>query len=669
MTIRCTHALLCFFLLICMAACRPAHLGDPAVVAEDRTVFTKPPTRIVSLYPTASEIIAAIGGADNVVGVTIHDRVQPGLENKPMVGGFANPDMDRILALSPDLVIASPFHGEMIQHLRRMGIPVLVLNTGAFEDGATNIRLLGSILGREKEAEEKVAGEQAYLELAAAKVLKLNANPGHRRLRTVRLMGFTENSLMVPGDDSFQNEMIRRAGGQPPEFGKNGAVISLTPEQWRAFNPEAVYSCGLDQAVIREKLGAPEWSGVVAQKTGNLFSYPCDLTCRVATRYGYFPLWLSSDLYGKEYCNPRNQTAPDHVLTKVPRKLPFAYAPTAEIVTSRIFDFPAKTLLIRFTGPQKVLSSLSGWRDGVMFVGNHSTPSSSWSVTHHLGLEKSEARTSAALGLNSRTSTLLFTGADMDNLAYTERASDGLKVGVFATAGVKGNAMRAAIDTGNYVEPGTINLIVLTNRQLTNAAMTRALITVTEAKTAALEDLDIRSSYSGTAATGTGTDNVIVVAGNGLPANLTGGHVKLGELMATATYAAVREAIAKQNRLSSGRDIFQRLAERQVFPSTLIMHCDTTCGDGDKRKLAGDLETLLLDPSYAGFIAGALALSDSFERGLVPDTSLFSRFCLDMAGEVAGKKVTVLQPVITDKGVAPPLREALNALITGLLQR
>ncbi|MBR9986561.1 MAG: adenosylcobinamide amidohydrolase, partial [Desulfosarcina sp.] len=72
----------------------------------------------------------------------------------------------------------------------------------------------------------------------------------------------------------------------------------------------------------------------------------------------------------------------------------------------------------------------------------------------------------------------------------------------------------------------TINIIVLANMRLTPRAMNRAIISATEAKTAALQDLDIRSSYTPMTnpATGTGTDNIIVVQGDGTRIDNAGGH-------------------------------------------------------------------------------------------------------------------------------------------------
>ena len=86
------------------------------------------------------------------------------------------------------------------------------------------------------------------------------------------------------------------------------------------------------------------------------------------------------------------------------------------------------------------------------------------------------------------------------------------------------------------------------NFSLTDGALARAIITATEAKTAALQDMDARSSVSPeNQATGTGTDNMIVVSGNWTkkPISSTGGHIKTGELIGASTKTAVAEAIKK----------------------------------------------------------------------------------------------------------------------------
>jgi predicted amidohydrolase/adenosylcobinamide amidohydrolase len=145
------------------------------------------------------------------------------------------------------------------------------------------------------------------------------------------------------------------------------------------------------------------------------------------------------------------------------------------------------------------------------------------------------------------------TAADMDNLAVVSKHYGPLTVTVLATAGARTNAIRTGVDAGTHIEgktpAGTINILVLTNIRLTDAALARSLITVTEGKTAALEDLKVPSTYTPTVqATGTGTDSVIVVSGTQEPqASYTGGHSRIGELIGKASYEAVLESLGKQN--------------------------------------------------------------------------------------------------------------------------
>jgi adenosylcobinamide amidohydrolase len=104
---------------------------------------------------------------------------------------------------------------------------------------------------------------------------------------------------------------------------------------------------------------------------------------------------------------------------------------------------------------------------------------------------------------------------------------------------------------GHFINAtGTINVILLTNAVLSDGAMARAIITATEAKTAALQDLNVRStSCPQYQATGTGTDNMIVVSGAGrsTPLRLTSGHTKMGELIGFSTKTAIAEALKKHD--------------------------------------------------------------------------------------------------------------------------
>lgn len=222
-----------------------------------------------------------------------------------------------------------------------------------------------------------------------------------------------------------------------------------------------------------------------------------------------------------------------------------------------------KTLIVRFPEARRALSTSDGLVDSRAAI-NHGAHPELWkrvsmrfngqdgrggkAYTEHVLGTAAEG-----LGLSKAEVTHMATAADLDNLAIVTRSHGPLTVTVLATAGAKSNAIRTGVDEGRYIEgaepAGTINILVLSNIRLTDAALARALITVTEGKTAALEDLQVASTYTpGVQATGTGTDSIIVVSGTSTPtASYTGGHSRIGELIGKATYSAVVESLGKQN--------------------------------------------------------------------------------------------------------------------------
>lgn len=226
----------------------------------------------------------------------------------------------------------------------------------------------------------------------------------------------------------------------------------------------------------------------------------------------------------------------------------------AKILYHTYRRFDVKTLLITLRENHRVLSTKEGFKE-VRFVANHYNPPPLWDYIHR-NYGEFEKWLPHALGISSQEIAFLSTGADMDNLATREEDYQEFMVSCLTTAGVKGNAQRMGVDKASSVErngkfekiSGTINIILLTNATLSDGAMARAIITATEAKTAALQDLDVRSTYTPeNQATGTGTDNLIIVSGKGPFVRYTGGHAKMGELIAVAVKRAVIEALKKNS--------------------------------------------------------------------------------------------------------------------------
>jgi adenosylcobinamide hydrolase len=245
----------------------------------------------------------------------------------------------------------------------------------------------------------------------------------------------------------------------------------------------------------------------------------------------------------------------------------------AKIVYLTYEEFTLNMLLVSFGEKRRVLSTRDGFKT-VQFASNTyihpgllNRVSAKFEkhipVTFEFELEK---RLLDTLGIAYGEIALLNTAVDMKHLAVCEKSYKKFAVCCFATAGAKNNALRMGTDKGDWVERdgtytlGTINIILLANVNLSEGAMARAIITATEAKTAALQDLDVRSTYSPKyQATGTGTDNIIIVSGNEScePIQCSSGHTKMGELMAVSTKTAVTEALKKHDKRLHLRALFR----------------------------------------------------------------------------------------------------------------
>ena len=655
---------LCCLLLVCLFPCQAFSRVAFSPSDAERRFQARPPLRIVSLVPSITETLYEIGAGDTVAGVTIHDTWPPGVSGKAVVGGFFAPVLERIFALNPDLIIVADLH-DNVRKAAAGQVPVLTVTTDSLADGLENMKRLGALFHRSQQAEALVRRIGSQLALTAQKVGRI---PDNQRKRVIRLMG--RDRVMAPGDDSFQNDLIRAAGGIPPRLQKNGQVVEITKGQWTAFNPQVIYGCGDDRKTARNLLRRPGWEEVEAVKNHRIFYFPCELTCRVSPNTGAFVAWLTARIYPEQMGGHDCRIQAAAVTGRRPIDVDLPWVQRAEILSSQESDFTCKTLVVDFKAPMTVVSTLEGERRGMLTVGNHYKSMPAWVVNHATEVPVLKKKLCRLLGKDPEASSFLFTGADMDHLSVQRQQFREMVVYALVTAGVTSNAQRMGKDTGLYYEPGTINIFILTNMELTPRAMTRAIISATEAKTAALDDMDIRSSFTPKrhGATGTGTDNVLVVQGRGADIDNAGGHSKMGELVARAVFSGVRQAVFMQNGIASDRHIFRRLQERGVSVQDISGSPDCSCTDGQKR-IASAVEEVLMDPAYAGFLSAAMAVSDSREKGLVSDLGAFNNWALAVAGQIAGRPVPEIQNRCDVTGLPEVLRTALDAILTGTIHR
>ncbi|MCJ7713020.1 adenosylcobinamide amidohydrolase [Candidatus Bathyarchaeota archaeon] len=212
----------------------------------------------------------------------------------------------------------------------------------------------------------------------------------------------------------------------------------------------------------------------------------------------------------------------------------------------------------------------------------------------------------------------MVTYASVKDFSLVSKIDGDLAVSVIATAGcTHAESSGEEIETREIL--GTINIIVIIDGNPTKSCLASTLITATEAKTAALRDLDLRSRYSGDEATGTITDALVAAkTGRGLSIVYGGPASKLGKLIGFCTRKAVKDATttAKVGGFSPSRSIIKRLTERHLSMERLAVETSKIKGISIDHQ---QLEKLLKSkPIFATFLLAAAKLDDDIKKGLMP---------------------------------------------------
>lgn len=222
------------------------------------------PTRIVSLTPATTEILFALGLGDRIVGKVEDLALYPPVAGAiPNVAKFGSVDIEKIVALEPDLVIAGGntfTPPQAVAQLRTLGVPTLVVYAPAVDKVFEDVELTGAAVGRAAEARDLAASMRAEFDRIGAATASL---PKPRVFYEIDATG----AIYGPADKSFLAEMIRLAGGDPITTGSPDK-FDIPVERLIEANPEvillgdAAYGVSIDQVVAR-----PGWNVMTAVKT------------------------------------------------------------------------------------------------------------------------------------------------------------------------------------------------------------------------------------------------------------------------------------------------------------------------------------------------------------------------------------------------------------------
>jgi iron complex transport system substrate-binding protein len=192
-----------------MAAVSKTAVAAAAIVALT-IVARADATRVVSIIPATTEMLFAMGAGDRVVGVGSYDRFPPEVDKLPRVGALLDPDVERIIALRPDLVVLYGTQAELRKSLDRASIPYYAYTHRGLADITGTMRSLGARVGVAKQAEALAARVERQL----ADVRKRVA--GKPRPRTLLVFGRDTGTLRnidASGGDGFLHDMLEAAGG------------------------------------------------------------------------------------------------------------------------------------------------------------------------------------------------------------------------------------------------------------------------------------------------------------------------------------------------------------------------------------------------------------------------------------------------------------------------
>jgi iron complex transport system substrate-binding protein len=235
--------------------------------------------RIVSISPSTTEAVFAVGAGSQLVGRSRYCDFPPEVAKLPQVGGYVDPSYEAILALRPDLVTGArgPAGNALAEKLSSRGIATYFPETESFAAIGTMILGMAERTGRAQEGRTAVDGLH---ERIASIEKAVGALP-----KTRVLLVFGLAPLSVAGPSSFANEMIRRAGGANVVT-EGGTYPTMGAERVLALDPDVIVNCAMMEERVSERFrkDAPEWSHVRAIQTDRVVSITNEAVLRPGPR-------------------------------------------------------------------------------------------------------------------------------------------------------------------------------------------------------------------------------------------------------------------------------------------------------------------------------------------------------------------------------------------------
>jgi iron complex transport system substrate-binding protein len=238
------------------------------------------PQRIVSLTPSVTEILFALGAGDEVVGVSQYCDYPPEVTRLPKVGSFLTPNLEAIVALHPTLVIGIGLSSEMreIRALRETGCSIMTIQDDSVAEIEDSIRAVGGKIGRADAARALLEKLNAQIDAVHSRVAALP------RVRVLMLVG--HEPLIAVGPGTYLDDLLKLANADNIADSIDQQWPKLSVEYILAMRPEVILDGQMGSDPAAPARYWQRYSSIPAVRDHRVYSYPGDPVLHAGPRIG-----------------------------------------------------------------------------------------------------------------------------------------------------------------------------------------------------------------------------------------------------------------------------------------------------------------------------------------------------------------------------------------------
>jgi iron complex transport system substrate-binding protein len=285
-------------LILVLTACGPGSQTPTQYVFDDLgrlVAINGTPQRIISLAPSNTEILFALGLGSKVLGVTDYCDYPPEALNKTKVGGYANPDVEKIVALDPDLILVA--HGtpmEVVNSMAGLGLTVFGIKTTDLDDLLSDIRTIAEITDKEVEAQTLTFEMESRIQAVTNQTVELEQRP-----RVFYIVW--HDPLWTAGSGTFINELIEKSGGVNI-FQNVTGYPTISIEEVIARDPEIIITSSWP-GVYEWTMNSTELEVTAARQSGSVYTCDDNLVQRPGPRLveglEWFAHFIHPEIFGE----------------------------------------------------------------------------------------------------------------------------------------------------------------------------------------------------------------------------------------------------------------------------------------------------------------------------------------------------------------------------------